>query len=280
MKNGRDSQDYMAGALTASAPPAEVITRSYTPRPPLSEFVDLFWFESGYDAPHPKERLLPTGTVSLVFDLGSHKTVFCGAHSEFFVIDTPRRSAIIGIHFKPGGAFPFLKSPANQLHNTVLPLETLWGTAASSLRDRLLAAETIEARFQLLEQALLAQISRPLDRHPAVAFGLKVFQRVSQPRPVSEVIEQTGLSQRRFIQRFSEEVGLTPKLFCRVQRFQEALHRVAGTEEVDWADVALSCGYFDQAHFIHDFQAFSGLTPTTYLARRCVERLNHVPLYE
>lgn len=260
--------------------PAEVISRSYVPRPPLSEFVDLFWFEVGYDAPHPKERLLPTGTVTIVFDLGAYKTVFCGTHSEFFVIETPRRSPLFGIHFKPGGAFPFLKLPANQLHNTVLPLEALWDAAASNLLDRLLAAETVEARFQLLEQALLARLSRPPVRHPAVAFGLKVFQKVSQPRPVSEVIEQTGLSQRRFIQRFSEEVGLTPKLFCRIQRFQEVLHLIVKAQVVDWTEVALSCGYFDQAHFIHDFQAFSGLNPTTYRAQCQVERLNHVPLYD
>ncbi|MEN3338317.1 MAG: hypothetical protein V7647_1993 [Acidobacteriota bacterium] len=86
-----------------------------------------------------------------------------------------------------------------------------------------------------------------------------------------------GLSERRFIDRFRTEVGLTPKLFCRVRRFQEVVRRVHRARAVNWSSVALSCGYFDQAHFINDFQAFSGLSPTTYLARKG-DHQNHVPL--
>ena len=89
--------------------------------------------------------------------------------------------------------------------------------------------------------------------------------------------ERIGLSPRRFIQVFREEVGLTPKLFCRIRRFQEVLGLIGRGQHVEWAEVALACGYFDQAHFIHDFRAFSGLNPKAYLAHRG-EHLNHVPL--
>jgi AraC-like DNA-binding protein len=91
------------------------------------------------------------------------------------------------------------------------------------------------------------------------------------------VTNAVGLSQGRFIDRFRDEVGLTPKLFCRVRRFQEVVRRVHRAREVDWTDVALSCGYFDQAHFINDFRAFSGLSPTTYMAWKG-DHQNHVPL--
>ena len=101
----------------------------------------------------------------------------------------------------------------------------------------------------------------------------------SQPRTISEVTEQIGLSPRRFIQLFSEEVGLTPKLFCRVRRFQQVLrslqHGTLNGRQIDWADIASSCGYFDQAHFIRDFRAFSGLNPTAWLPLRG-EHINHV----
>ncbi len=85
------------------------------------------------------------------------------------------------------------------------------------------------------------------------------------------------LSPKRFIQVFSEEVGLTPKLFCRVRRFQEVLRLIEKGQHIEWAEIALTCGYFDQAHCIHDFRAFSGLNPTTYLTHRGEHR-NHVPL--
>jgi methylphosphotriester-DNA--protein-cysteine methyltransferase len=149
-----------------------------------------------------------------------------------------------------------------------------------SLRDRLLEAKTPEAKFHSLEQTLLAQVARPLDRHPAVSLALKEFQSGPQPRPVSAVVEDIGLSQRRFIQLFSEEVGLTPKLFCRIQRFQEVLCLLEKGAPLHWTELALACGYFDQAHFIHDFQAFSGLNPTAYLAQRGQHHRSHVPIQE
>ena len=256
------------------------INHVYIPRPPLSDFVELFWFYEGYSPPQPKEWVLPTGTVSLIVNLSARYVTLTGAHSEPFMIDEVQRSSIIGVHFRPGGAFPFLDLPADELRNTLLPLENLWGTRVYSLRDRLLEAKTPEAKFHILEQTLLAQATRPLDRHPAVSLALKEFQSGPQPRPVSAVVEDIGLSQRRFIQLFSEEVGLTPKLFCRIQRFQEVLCLLEKGAPLHWTELALACGYFDQAHFIHDFQAFSGLNPTAYLAQRGEHHRSHVPIQE
>jgi AraC-like DNA-binding protein len=273
-----------------------MLYQTYTPHPPLADFVNVFWLYQGSVLPHAKERLLPTGTVELVINLREDTlriydpqdhdqfqrfpgSLVCGPHSEFFVIDTASQDLILGVHFKPGGAFPFFNLPADELHNMHVSLDTLWGGEAGYLRERLLAAATPEAKFSTLEQVLLAQAARPLARHPAVALLLKELQNGSYARPIGNIIEQIGLSRRRFIQLFRAEVGLTPKLFGRVQRFQEVLHRIGSGQPLDWTDTALSCGYFDQAHFIHDFQAFSGLNPTAYLVQRS-EHLNHVPLYD
>lgn len=280
--------------MTALASP--MLYHLYTPRPPLADFVNVFWLYQGSVLPHAKERLLPTGTVELVINLnedtlriydpqnhdqlqGFPGSLVCGPHSEFFVIDTPGQDLIVGVHFKPGGAFPFFNLPADELHNTHVSLDTLWGTEAGYLRERLLAAATPQAKFAILEQVLLAQAARPLAPHPAVVLFLKELQSGSYARPLGSIIEQIGLSRRRFIQLFRAEVGLTPKLFNRVQRFQEVLRRIGSGQPFDWTDTALTWGYFDQAHFIHDFQAFSGFNPTAYLARRS-EHLNHVPLYD
>jgi AraC-like DNA-binding protein len=248
------------------------------PRPSLSEFVELFWLYEGDPRPHARERVLPTGTLELVIDLrdGVGGAVICGAHSQSFVLDTARQVAVLGVHFKPGGAFPFLRPPAGELHDAHVPLDALWGPRAAELRERVLEAPTPAAKFRALERALRTQAVRPLARHPAVAFALEEFRR-RPARPVAAVVEQTGLSSRRFVEAFTDEVGLTPKLFCRVRRFQEVLRHVGQCRQIEWARVALACGYYDQAHFIHDFRAFSGFSPTDYLARRG-EHLNHVPL--
>jgi AraC-like DNA-binding protein len=266
------------------------------PTAPLSEFVELLWLYEGYHQPHQMERLLPDGSMELVInlnddqvrvydprDIGKFQTlrgsVVVGAHSEFFVIDTAEQHTVAGVHFRPGGAFPFLGLPAGELHNMQVSLEDLWGRPAGRLRERLLDAPTAQAKFRILEQTLLAQAAARLQRHPAVAFALREFHGLPHTRTIADVTGQIGLSAKRFIQVFSGEVGLTPKLFCRVRRFQRVLRRIGAGRPVEWAAVALDCGYFDQAHFIRDFRAFSGINPSTYALQR-TEHLNHVPLGE
>jgi AraC-like DNA-binding protein len=183
---------------------------------------------------------------------------------------------MMGVLFKPGGAFPFMKSPAGELHNAHVPLDLLWGSGARELRDRLLEAASPAARFRILEKSLAAQAARPLAHHPAVAFALGEFQGVPQERNIWEVTQHLGLSPRRFIQLFASEVGLTPKVYCRLRRFQHTLH-LLHRGRIDLAEAALSAGYYDQSHFIHDFQEFSGLSPTAYL-RRKGGHPNHLPL--
>jgi AraC-like DNA-binding protein len=90
------------------------------------------------------------------------------------------------------------------------------------------------------------------------------------------VVEETGCSPRHFIRLFSDEVGLTPKAFCRIRRFQRAVAMLHRAPAADCADVALTCGYYDQSHMIHDFQDIGGLSPASYLSRRA-QHMNHVP---
>jgi AraC-like DNA-binding protein len=267
---------------------------TYIPRPPLSDFVDLFWSCEGYGPPHGKERVVPTGTMQLIVNLSENElrvydrrdhdrfhsfggSLISGTHSEFVVIDTASQAFTVGVHFKAGGAFPFLGVSAGELRDADAPLDALWGAKAAELRGRLLESQTPEARFRVLERTLLAQVARPSTRHPAVALTLEEFRGAPHTKTVKEVGERTGLSQRRFIQLFREEVGLTPKLFCRIRRFQEVIRLIGSGQRPEWAELALRCGYFDQAHFVHDFREFSGTTPTAYLRNRG-EHPNHVPL--
>jgi AraC-like DNA-binding protein len=200
-----------------------------------------------------------------------------GAHSQYQVIGTAQQACVMGVYFRPGGAFPFLRRPAGELRDTNVSLDALWGRTAIDLRDQLLEAATHEARFKILEQFLLAELARGFDHHDAVGFALHRFMAAPHVTTMASVSEDIGLSPKRFIQVFRDETGFTPKVFCRIRRFHRALDRMEGLESVEWANVALDCGYFDQAHFIHDFRAFSGINPSSYLAGRTPHR-NHVAL--
>ena len=265
-------------------------------RPPLSQFVNLLWLYEGYSQAHAKERVLPTGEMQIVINLQEDRSwvydrddtglcqtfrgpLLSGAHSQYQVISTAAQTRAIGVHFRPGGAFPFLRMPAGELRDSTVPLDALWGRGANDLRDRLLGAATHQDRFEILERVLLDELARGFQRHRAVDFALRQFKAAPHITTIADVTTQIGLSPKRFIQIFRDETGFTPKVFCRIRRFQQALGRMEGRKSVEWATVALDCGYFDQAHFIHDFRAFSGINPSTYLAHQTPHR-NHVPLVE
>jgi AraC-like DNA-binding protein len=256
--------------------------RLHRPGPALSAFVEFLWYHEDTIPLCPKERILPTGAVDLLINLyseplrlfdGGGEQWFSGAfvsgpHSACFTIDPTRPQVILGVHFKPGTAFLFLGLPANELLNTSIPLDYLWGDDAYTLHERLLAAQILDKQFSVLEEALLKRLMQSRTQHPVVPFAVKAFQNVSRNQKITDVTDQIGLSQQRLGQIFRDEVGLTPKLYYRLQRFNQVLHLVKKAPAVDWTDLALTCGYYDQAHFIHDFQSFSGLNPTGYVARR------------
>jgi AraC-like DNA-binding protein len=269
--------------------------RTHVPAPPLSAFVSLFWYVEKYSSRSTKERILPTGTIELVISLNTEvfriyeqqpterfqtfsNSFISGPHSQFVISDSPNTSSLMGVHFKPGGAFPFLGVPASELKNIVLSLETLWGPKATHLRELLLAATATQTKFEILEQFLTAQIVTQSIPHPAVTFALSKFQSLHDPGSMSDVSQQIGLSHRRFIQIFEEQVGLTPKLFSRLQRFQNVLKLMTESRSWQWSEIALATGYYDQAHFVHDFRAFAGMSPTSCLDS--APHNNHVPIFD
>lgn len=192
----------------------------YKPKPPLSDFVDNFWLYEGNQTEPKTERILPTGTLELAINLLQNElrfydsehpnnysrlsgAVVSGASGHGFTPDAEEEVFIVGVHFKPGGAFPFLGLPAGDLADTHVDLETLWGpSSARRLRESLCEAQTSAERFQLLQESLLSRLYHDVEKHYAVSAALEMFAK-NQPGPtVREAAKDLGLSQRRFIQVF------------------------------------------------------------------------------
>jgi AraC-like DNA-binding protein len=262
----------------------DTIFNFYKPKPPLSKFVENFWLVEGYEAQHKTESILPTGTLELAINFRQNElrfydaerpekrsrfsgAVVSGAHGRAFTPDTEEEAFVIGVHFKPGGAFPFLGHPAGDLADTHVDLETLWGPSARRLWERLSEARTSAERFRLLQEALLSRLCHGVEQHYAVSAALELFGKNQVGPTVREAAKYLGLSQRRFIQVFKAEVGMTPKLFSRIQRFQQTRTFIQQNPPPNWAFLASDFGYFDQSHLIREFLEFSGLSPTDYLNR-------------
>ncbi len=260
------------------------------PAAPLDRCVAALWYFKSAPRPFGLERVLPKGCAQLIVNLKEDRTrtydergaciiapgaVVSGLGPRYEIIDTDEQEHVVGVIFKPGGTVGFFRDSAFAMQGPDVPLDALWGVAgAALLREALLEAASPAAALDVLERSLL-RMWRDRDTHPAVTFALTRFHRRPDVAKVGVVTDAIGMSAKRFIERFKAEVGVTPKQYCRLMRFQHAVAAAHADAALDWSEVALSCGYFDQAHFIHDFRAFSGLTPGGYRAGRTVFP-NHV----
>jgi AraC-like DNA-binding protein len=248
--------------------------------------VEFLWFYRDLDAPHVREQLIPDGALELIIDLdpsASPKTLYNGAdprgHSGFrrawisgmqnrsMVIGVEAGASMMGVHFKTGGARPFFGFPISELTAQVIELDLIWKRDIVAVRDRILGTESIEAKFDLVESFLFRRAQSRLLPSQGVMVALEAF-RTRPAVSMRELAAQLGMSQKRMIAEFDREVGFTPKMTSRVARFQKVLRRAHGQGACDWAAVALEYGYYDQAHLIHEFQEFAGMTPETYCSRR------------
>jgi AraC-like DNA-binding protein len=262
------------------------------PRPPLDAFVASIWLFRDGPRPHALERVLPTGAAQLIVNLkedltrlydperpdryaSTSGTILSGVQTRFQIIDTSEQEYVAGVAFRPGGTAGFLRAPAHETRDADTPLAELWGRQrTTALREQLLECNDPEAQLDAIENALREKV-QPDAVHPAIAFALAAFHRVPLTTNIGTVTDAIGMSAKRFIERFKAQVGVSPKRYCRIRRFQQSVARAYLGHSVHWAQVALDCGYYDQAHFIHEFRAFAGLTPTGYQASRTAFQ-NHV----
>jgi AraC-like DNA-binding protein len=263
----------------------------YRPPPPLGDHVEFFghWRHSGSNY---RSRALPRGAVTIVFDVGRRQqldfytadghtrltvppAVVTGPHRASYVTDIAADEPAMAIHFRPGGAFPFLGIPLGDLQDVAVGLDEIWGSSGREVHERLIAAPSVAARFGILEDFLLSRARFSVGRDPDVAAALAAVE-ANPSVQMADVRRLTGLSTKRMIALFRAEVGLAPKAYARVRRLQAALrHLDAGA--AGGARIAADTGYFDQAHFVREFRSFTALTPTQYGRQRLVLP-SHVPV--
>lgn len=244
----------------------------------LAEHVRCIWLYRGEAPGFQSEMVMPTGDPDLVVDLMRGRAVASGPSNRPFVLDAGTRREAMGAVLNVGGAATLLGVPLIELRNRRVPLAALWGSGAAELVERALAAQGASDRLEAFQQVLAARVGRNGHRpHPLVGMAAARIARRPAGCRVAGLSETLGVSSRRLEQVFRTEVGLTPKAYQRLHRFRHALARVDLAADIGWAAFALELGYYDQAHFIGDFRAHAGMTPSDYVATRGTE-LNHVPV--
>jgi AraC-like DNA-binding protein len=264
------------------------------PSGPLHAYVESLWYSERAALPHIRERSLPTGCVDIVVPLlqehlirydSEHDTqarhlrgaIVQGAFDRFGVRGTEGASAVVGVHFTPGGAAAFFGGALPALRNRTELLEDLWGPSARELRERLQAAASPACTLQLLHEHLLQRLRGAAPIDPLAAFAIAAFRCDPAQARVEPVQRASGCTPAQFIRRFEQGVGLTPKRFARVLRFGLLLPQLVRCGPRDWAQIAADGGYFDQSHLIREFRQLAGMAPGAYVPVQA-DRATHVAL--
>lgn len=267
--------------------------KTYIPKADLSPYVEFFWYSKEENPSTDKERVLPNGASQLIINLENDNfrhfnnsdqqqkqeynyAVLTGIHTRHIFIDPSTRLSTVGVVLRPGAVSSLFGTPASEFKNQVIGLEAVLKADISALRQQLIAAPTAEDKFRLLELFLSQYINSDFQVNPAVTFAVSEIDSHQGTIQISDILDKTGYSHRWITRVFKEISGVTPKQYARISRFQHSLKVIRENSSPNWANLALSCGYFDQSHFIHDFKDLSGISPSEYCNNQ-TDQVNHLP---
>jgi AraC-like DNA-binding protein len=257
----------------------------------------LGWWEMVRRAPHPSlrphvreymgwaehmasplcRREPPTEIVPVIINFGAPVRLFdpldpsrwtdynsftTGAFDSYALVGSAGPSGGIQINLSIVGARLFLNRPLGDLRNQAIELEDLLGRDARRLTMELYDAPTWDARFAILDREFAARILAARPPSPAVMWAWRRLVESRGRVSIGALVGEVGFSQKHLITKFREEIGLSPKTLARVMRFGSAVGIIKRGGGNRLAEIALDCGYYDQAHFSRDFRAFAGVTPT------------------
>lgn len=274
------------GRARGYSAPVRYVTR--VPQPPLDRLVDDLYYLEG-TPPYPRLKLPPMPSAVLILNLGAplHAGGPAAPPGEFadgcllttgtrhLTFAYPAATRSVGVHFKPWGWAAFVGIPGSELRDLQPTLEQVWGRRdADELRDRLDAAAG-PARMLALLEAELRRRSADVPGMELVRYASGRIAAAAGAVPIGGLCEDAGVSTTHLAHRFKQIVGITPKRLARTYRFAQVVGGVDAGAAVDWGELAFRAGYFDQSHFVKEFQRFTGCTPTAYLALRRRFRADH-----
>ena len=261
------------------------------------QFIENFIYFDGISAPHNLDRFLPDGNTEIIIDLTEksqsvydnetlQEIQICryawvsGVRTQPITIPSGKGSRMLLVAFKKGKAFPFYPFPISELTDFVVDADLVFGRKFHSLREQLLAAKSIERMFQLVEAFLLWQAGDAICENlstKCIAYALSGILHKPTLLRLHQLSEEIGYSQKHFIDLFRRKVGVSPKQYLKIMRFQKAISAIENNVSIQWSQIALESGFYDQAHLIHDFKLFSGFTPNEYIKRKS-STLNYIPV--
>lgn len=243
----------------------------YQPADDLAFFVLRYWIVRWdlRDVPPQVQDTLDYPCINLVFERG-HTAVF-GAETGRSSKRLEGKSQAFGVKFRPGGFYPFVKTPLSRFTNRAVSLMDALGVDHRPLEDKLADSDDDVAMVKQVEEFLREFQPQPDETiSDTIALINQIVDCIVDDRTITRVddlVRQIGINKRTLQRLFNQYVGVSPKWTIQRYRLHEAAETLAAStgDTVDWSKLALELGYFDQSHFIKDFKAIIGKTPAEYV---------------
>jgi AraC-like DNA-binding protein len=249
------------------------------PGPLLRSYVSTFWYFRR-KAPlldYHEEFMHPRGGFGIAFNFGDKLQLDSQPLTEPVFLDGSNTISrkmgflgsidLMGVSFWAGSAFPFLTVPLVELRNEVALLDVLDRASLMQLYGRLYEANDLSMRIHLLEQWLIDRLSLGKERHPIVPASLALLRETQGRVAIPALAQNLLISQRQLERLYQSQVGMSPKQYARLLRVETARLALRQSPIESTANLAIELGFYDQAHFIHEFSEVIGMTPHRYVAR-------------
>lgn len=262
----------------------------YPPSPELAKQVKTYWSldSAPGDAPHNRERIFPDGCIELIFNHGDKFRKFdsdtefhiqppCFVHGQlktYFELQGLGNVGVFGARFHPAGMQPFINFDVDSFTGTTLTVQEIWGEEGKILEAEMMACTNYAQRIALLETFLLRQRQALKVDNVPVEYCVDTMIENTGNSNIEQLSAKLGMSKRQLERRFTAAVGISPKLFARIIRFQNILQLIENKEFKSFTTVAYEGGFYDQAHFIKDFKDFTGFNPKQYFSEN-LEMVKH-----
>lgn len=258
------------------------------PDGPLAELVEAVWSTEGFDC-FEEEEILPRSRTEVLLSMGDTHwlrdrqdrqsdrpfgtSFVSGLQRGPLHVRSPSTTAMSGVRLLPAGVAAFLRDTPRAIVDDVIELDAILGPEVETLRDQVASTPDLRRRALLLAAAVerhLALAARPSDE---VQFALAALHASRGAVAIRDIVRASGYSHRHVTERFRTEIGVAPKAYARLLRFESAFDRLQTMDQVHWAEFALDCGYYDQAHMVREFRGLAGATPTEVLRRKAPDGL-------
>jgi AraC-like DNA-binding protein len=246
----------------------------------LKPYVKCFYIYESDSAVTFDDTVFPSGCMEIIFNLGSGN--WQTAADDAYVTTPPvelwgqiikplpvrsiGRNTMLGIRFYPHAAACFLGRQVGQFNNQVIDFNDIYGSAVRELHSRLLHNTDWNKRVNLLEEFLLKQLAvsaKKLSKMEVMGNIMNEIRKEDFYENITGIASRYGITSRYLQKLFLQYTGLTPKLYTKINRFQNSL-KLVSKKDRSLTAIAYDCGYFDQSHFIREFKYFSGHTPSGY----------------